>query len=212
MAKRWNASELKSEYKRMWATAKIDADAVKSLDYWVRRIGLFKNRYQKVADATGVPWFVIGLIHMREASLKFNGHLHNGDPLSARTRQVPAGRPLRPPAAGPGKPFSWEESAVDALTYKGLNKWNDWSIPGILYVLESWNGWGYKNYGVTNPYVWANTNHYTSGKFVRDGKYSPNAKDKQPGTAAVLKYWLDSVQRATASTVVPKSFLNYAAQ
>ena len=39
-------------------------------------------------------WFVIAAIHGLEASFNFRAHFHNGDfPLTARTRQVPAGRP-----------------------------------------------------------------------------------------------------------------------
>ena len=69
-----------------------------------------RARYASVSAQTGVPWWVIGLIHMMEAGQSFRCHLHNGDPLTARTVQVPAGRPKT------GQPpFIWEESAADAL-------------------------------------------------------------------------------------------------
>jgi lysozyme family protein len=83
------------------------------------------------------------------ASLNFNRHLHNGDPLTARTVQVPAGRPKT------GEPpFTWEESATDALMLEKLDQWEDWSVPGTLYKLEQYNGWGYRlaHPDVKSPY------------------------------------------------------------
>ena len=46
--------------------------------------------------------------------MRFDQHLHNGDPLSGRTTHVPPGRP-RP--ASP--PFTWEQSAHDAIIRSG---------------------------------------------------------------------------------------------
>src|SRR4029450_3335179 len=59
----------------------------------VRRISTNRKRYEKVGKAVGVPWYVVGIIHSLEASGDFTRHLHNGDPLKARTVHVPAGRP-----------------------------------------------------------------------------------------------------------------------
>src|SRR5690349_17054127 len=72
-------------------------------DTIIQRIANNQSRYQSVADSTRVPWYVIGVIHSMEAGLSFKCHLHNGDPLNARTIHVPAGRP----AAG-DPPFTWE--------------------------------------------------------------------------------------------------------
>jgi lysozyme family protein len=73
---------------------------------------------------------VVAVIHQMECSGDFTKHLHNGDTLKARTVQVPTGRPLT------GKPpFTWEQSATDALTMLGINKWQDWTIAGICNLL-----------------------------------------------------------------------------
>ena len=111
-------------------------------------------------------------------------HLHNGDPLTARTTHVPAGRPVAnprgEPEAGPRRsapnPYTWEESAADALCQKGLNAWADWTIVGSLFQLEAYNGWGYRMYHseVLSPYLWSFTNHYTKGKYASDGKWGAN--------------------------------------
>ena len=43
-----------------------------------------RARYEQVQNATGVPWYVVAIIHNMEASQNFKRHLHNGDPLTAR--------------------------------------------------------------------------------------------------------------------------------
>lgn len=146
-----------------------------------------KSKYQEVEAATGVPWWVIGALHGRESSCNFKTHLHNGDPLTKRTTHVPANRPK---SGSP--PFTWEESAIDALTLKGLEKIKDWPIERVCYEAERYNGWGYRGKGKSNsPYLWAGTSNYTSGKYVADHVYSASAVDQQSGVMAVLKVLSD---------------------
>jgi lysozyme family protein len=40
-----------------------------------------KARYQGIEAATGVPWFMVAVIHEREAGGRWNGHLGQGDDL-----------------------------------------------------------------------------------------------------------------------------------
>ncbi|MBX4390438.1 hypothetical protein K4H03_30615, partial [Mycobacterium tuberculosis] len=78
--------------------------------------------------------------HGLEASFNFRAHFHNGDfPLTARTRQVPAGRPTRwlPPS-------DWELSAQDALRLLGYTNQSDWTLERTLFRLEAYNGLGYR--------------------------------------------------------------------
>ena len=143
-----------------------------------------RPRYEKVGKALGIPWYVVGIIHSLEASGNFTRHLHNGDPLTARTTHVPAGRPKT------GKPpFTWEQSAIDALRGQGLAAWKDWSVPGTLFQLEGYNGFGYRDHHPTvpSPYLWSFSNHYTRGKYVADGHFSPTAVSQQCGAALLLK-------------------------
>lgn len=63
-----------------------------------------------------MPWYFIAAVHLRESSFQVDRHLHNGDPLTGRTVQVPAGRP---PVGDP--PHTFEQSASDALTLKKLH-------------------------------------------------------------------------------------------
>lgn len=179
-------SRLKSEYNKLWVTIAITSTT--GVDSVIQRMLSHKSRYDSVVAGTTIPWYVIGIIHFLEGGMNFGGHLHNGDPLTARTRNVPAGRPLTGNA-----PFTWEVSARDAIAYTELNKWSDWSIAGILYRLERYNGFGYRRDGrsIFTPYLWSKTNHYTRGKFVSDGTYSATAVSAQIGAAVLIKTLVD---------------------
>ncbi len=171
-------------YDLLYASLLIRPNRRAAVDQLVRRMTANRARYQKVAKALGMPWYVVAIIHSLEAGSDFTRHLHNGDPLNARTTHVPAGRPKngRPP-------FSWETSAIDALTYQGFGNWKDWSVPGTLYKLEGYNGFGYRDHhpGVPSPYLWSFSNHYAKGKYVADGRFSPTAVSQQCGAAVLLK-------------------------
>lgn len=147
-----------------------------------------QSRYQTIAAKAGgsIPWYFIAIIHNLECGLSFKKHLHNGDPLTTRTVQVPRGRP-----ASGSPPFSFEDSSVDALTMPGkeFDRETDWSIPALLYKLEGFNGYGYRKYHpeVKSPYLWSGSRHYTRGKYVADGVWSSTAVSKQLGSALLLK-------------------------
>lgn len=176
--------KLKDEYQNLFDTCIINPSRSSAVDKLAGTIEENRNRYAAVGDPLGIPWYFIGVVHNMEASQNFKRHLHNGDPLTARTVQVPAGRPK---TGNP--PFTWEESATDSLQLKNLHKWADWTIPGTLYKLEEYNGWGYRKFhaDVLTPYLWSFTNHYKSGKYVADGKWSQTAVSQQCGGAALLR-------------------------
>ncbi|WP_315751227.1 MULTISPECIES: hypothetical protein [unclassified Bradyrhizobium] len=160
---------------KRWASAKITRDARSA----ARRLVGAKARYEIVAVRTAVPWPVIAVIHERECSQSWGGSLAQGDPWNKVSVHVPAGR----------GPFgSWEEAAVDALVNcpPHAARWKDWSVAGALTLLEQYNGLGYARRGVPSPYVWAGTNQYRAGKYVRDGVYDPVAVDRQLGCAGLL--------------------------
>ncbi len=175
---------LRAEYQRLFRTCSIDADRAREVDAVVDRIAGAQDRYEAAAGPLGIPWPFVACVHTMEASGRFTRHLHNGDPLTARTVQVPAGRPR---AGSP--PFTWEESARDVLVWKRLDQVGDWTLAETLYRLEAYNGWGYRLYHpeVLSPYLWAASNHYTSGKYVADGRWSDTAVSKQIGAAVLLR-------------------------
>jgi lysozyme family protein len=175
---------LKSEYQRLFDTCHIRPERTVVVESLVTKVSDNRARYSAVGDSLGIPWYFIGVIHCLEASLRFDRHLHNGDPLTARTVQVPAGRPK---TGNP--PFTWEESANDSLRFEKLDQVTDWSLPGTLYRLEAYNGFGYRlrHPEVLSPYLWSFSEHYTKGKFVADGTFSPTAISKQLGAAVLLR-------------------------
>lgn len=175
---------LRSEYENLFNSCIINSAKSASVEKSIDGIMQGNARYRAVGDELGIPWFVIGVIHNMEASLNFTKHLHNGDPLKARTIHVPDGRPKNG-----SPPFTWEESAIDALSMRGLNKVKDWSLAGALYQIESYNGWGYRLYHphVLSPYLWSFSNQYISGKYIEDGTWSDMAISKQCGAAVILR-------------------------
>ena len=189
MSKPPSLLELRPEYQRLWDTLAIRKDRVGSVDAIVARIVAGRQRYEVAASRSGVPWWFIAVVHSLESSGNFRTHLHNGDSLGARTINVPKGRPIKGTP-----PFSWEESAADALAQKGLGKATDWSVAGALYQLERFNGWGYRLYHVQtlSPYLWSYSKHYgppeaKAGKYVADGKWNGTAVSQQCGAAVLLK-------------------------
>lgn len=146
-----------------------------------KRLVSRKERYQGIEAATGVPWFVIAVIHEREAGVdaQFKGNIANGQPWSRKTTIVPKGR---------GPFASFEEAAFDALMNCApfAGKWKDWSVGGALTLLEQYNGLGYAQRKKPSPYIWSGTDQYVKGKYVADHEYDPEAVDKQLGCAGVL--------------------------
>src|SRR6185437_7621190 len=132
--------------------SKVDAFKLVS----ARLVGpVAKAMYQRVEARTHVPWFVIAVIHERECSQNFKLGLGQGDPWNAKSVHVPKGR---------GPFASWEDAAYDALVNCApyAARWTDWSIGGILTLLEQYNGLGYAMRSVPSPYIWAGTSIYHS--------------------------------------------------
>jgi lysozyme family protein len=175
---------------KRWAAAK----PLRNLSASASALVGAKKRYQAVEAKTGVPWFIIAVIHMRESSQKWDRSLAQGDPIDRVSVHVPAGR---------GPFASWEDAAIDALVncHPYLAKKKNWSLGPALANLEAYNGVGYasgpvsKRNGVVverfpsqpSPYLWAGTDQYTCGKYVRDGVFDQSHVDTQPGCAALIK-------------------------
>ncbi|WP_028081232.1 hypothetical protein [Solimonas soli] len=177
-------SKLRDEYEQLFAACQIRPERRTQVERIAGQVLDNRPRYEAVGAPLGIPWYVVGAIHNLEASLSFRTHLHNGDPLTARTVHVPAGRP-----ASGAPPFSWEDSARDALTLEGMNGLDDWSLSATLYRLEGYNGWGYRKQhpDVLSPYLWSFSNQYERGKYVADGKWSASAVSDQCGAATLLR-------------------------
>ena len=170
--------EWKERYKNLWGSARI-TNPKRVYDYVHKIIG-DKFIYLEIEARSDVPWFIVGIIHHMESSGSFKKHLHNGDPLTARTVRVPRNRPLGKP------PFTWEDSALDALGMKRQPL--VWDIASTLDYLEKYNGLGYRKMYPkhTSAYLWGCTNHETKGKYIADGVFDATAVTKQAGCVAIL--------------------------
>jgi lysozyme family protein len=175
---------LRLEYEYLFNSCIIRSGKSEDVESIINNILKNTGLYKNMEDILGIPWSFVAVIHNMEANLDFSCHLHNGDPLALRTVQVPAGRPERG-----DPPFSWVESACDALSMKNLNKDTDWSMAGTLYQLERYNGWGYRLYHqhVFSPYLWSYSEHYISGKYIYDGTWSDTYTSRQCGAAVLLR-------------------------
>lgn len=148
----------------------------------VARIVDNRRRYESVSHAfinPGLKWYHVSIFHDLECGLNFSKYLGNGQSLFMKTTIVPKGR---------GPFSSFEEGAIDAIKIQDLNKIQDWSIGGTLYTIEGFNGYGYEKYhNMNSPYLFAGTQHYTKGKYDKDGHFNPELVSSQIGAALLLR-------------------------
>jgi lysozyme family protein len=165
-------------YLELWGKAKVRPGDVARATAAAEKLMALAPRYKKLEAKTGVPWYAVALIHMRECNNNFRGVLHNGELIvgtGRKTKLVPAGR-------GPFATF--EESAIDALKdYAGAV----WDIGQIAFICEKFNGFGYRGKGIPSPYLWAASTVQKPGKYVADHVYDASHWDTQLGTMTVFK-------------------------
>jgi lysozyme family protein len=190
----------RDEYRRLFRTAKVNPGRKALVDGTVASLVAHKDRYERAGHPIGVPWWFVAVIHDLEGSRNFHTHLHNGDPLSHKTVHVPRNRPPGTP------PFTFEESATDALTLEGFAHAHDWSIGHALYRLERFNGFGYRKstIDIPSPYLWSFSQHYTRGKFETDGHYNRSLVSAQCGAGVLLRVMVNQghVTPASAAAAV----------
>lgn len=176
-----NIQKLKLANQERWNKTTVNPHLVPTLDGVAHRLvdSTAKNRYLIVQSQTTVPWYVIAVIHEREASQSWMASLAQGDPWNKISVHVPRG-------IGPFD--SWEDAAIYSLRKCApfAAHWADWTTGGLLTILEEYNGLGYAGMGLPSPYIWASTDQYTHGKYIADGHFDPHAIDHQLGCAALL--------------------------
>lgn len=185
---------------KRWSTALVMPSKVSAFSQVAQRLcaSSARSKYADIQRATGVPWWIIAVIHERESGQNWACSIAQGDSWNRVSTHVPAGR-------GPFGSFS--EAAVDALNNcpPYAAKWKDWSPGGALTLLEQYNGLGYARKGLPSPYIWAGTDQYSKGKYVSDGHFDPNAVDQQLGCAGLIKAMmkLDATVLAYQPTPAP---------
>jgi lysozyme family protein len=174
-----NFDQLAAEYRRDYATATVRPERVAALDQLARQLVSHEARYRQVADPLGVPWWILGAIHQLEHSGRWTTALDVTDRID-----VPPGEPV---PEGRILDAEWNASATRELRRQSFDRWRDWSLPGSLYMLERFNGFGYRSHRVATPYLWSYTTLYDRGKFIRARVFDPDVVSAQPGAAAMLK-------------------------
>jgi lysozyme family protein len=193
----YSFQSLRAGYRDLWSRMKVVKTAEATSQ--AKRVIANKARYRAIEARTGVPWFVVGCLHMRESNGNFGTYLGNGQPLNRRTTIVPKGR---------GPFSSFEDGAYDALvTVEHLDEITEWGPEHVAYAMEKFNGFGYRHpsRNIPSPYLWGGTSVQQRGKFVRDGVYDPAVMDSQLGGMAVLKQImeLDATARFRPARPVP---------
>lgn len=178
---------MKPSYRSRWPVYAHQWDAMTLLRPAVlkavaQRIVKAKARYQAIEQVSGVPWFWIGPVHMRESDQSWARSLAQGDRWDRVSVHVPAGR---------GPFSSFEAAAIDALQIEGLTQVKDWRLEKMLYFWEAYNGWGYFAHGLPSPYVFGGSSVQRPGKYVGDGRWSASTVDTQPGCASMLRAIMD---------------------
>ncbi len=196
---------LRADYRRLWDIVAVTKTAEARRQ--AQLINNHRSTYEDVGMAVGAPWWVVAVLHLREAGEGDVGGwlcvLHNGEKIigtGRKTRLVPEGR---------GPFTSFRAAAIDAFDVEGLKdrcEWNECPIEFLAYVSEKFNGFGYRDErNMVSPYLWGGTSVQQRGKYVADHKFDENAMDPQIGTMAVLKslQQLDPTIGVVAGRTIP---------
>jgi lysozyme family protein len=175
---------LSPSYDRLWAELVPTPSHVPALTKICQGLLTHKATYQGVAQTVWNDpdlWWYVAITDQMEGGGGACTYLGNGQSLNRVTTEVPAGR-------GPFANF--HDGAVDALTGSGGTSKPvpaPTSIAHAAYLWEGYNGWGYLNKPINDPYLASQSNEYTSGKYVADHVYDANAVSAQPGALTILK-------------------------
>lgn len=173
-------AEIWPRYAGYWNKMSINPDRATEFNDEARFATNHKMIYQEIAQATGVPWAMIAVIHRRESNANFGTYLGNGQTLLKETTIVPIGR----------GPFLGSEGfidgAKDAIKIEGWGSIQDWRLEKQLYHCLLFNGVGSEAWGHPSSYIWGGTDIQQPGKWIRDHVWSNTVMDPQPGCAPLL--------------------------
>lgn len=168
------------DYAYLCSVVKINSGTLEKNKATFAKMLANKSQYDQIAHAVNCDWQLVAAIHYREASLRPNVYLHNGQTLGQTTTIVPKGI-FFPSGA-------FVEASIDAIKKRAKDVKG---LAACCEMSEKHNGLGYRKHGVYSPYVWASTNIYTSGMYVADGKFDASAADKRLGVAAIYLCLVD---------------------
>lgn len=160
-----------SQYEAAFWAVTIDEDAKARIDEAVAKIVANKSRYEIVGKATNNPWYVIGIIHWREAISRFDSSLLDGKKF----------------LEGSNNPTLWEDDAIKAFRKFGISDLNGASLGVVLEGIERFNGTQFRQRGGSTPYLWGRTSGYTRSTYAGDMVRVEEAMARMPGAVAILR-------------------------
>ena len=183
---------LLSDNTRRWREAKYKPSQMPRARAFAERALRHKDRYQalvaRIHQEYGLrmPWWAVPLIHERECRGGVDNwkcSIGQGWAYNEKSKNKPYTGPFS----------SWEDAAMDSLVkqHPYAAKWGNWSGGGAMTIMEQYNGLGYARKGLPSPYIWAQSDQYSRGKYVADGKYDPLFVDPQLGVAISLKAMME---------------------
>lgn len=146
--------------------------------------------YRELGAKTGVPPVLLAALDLREGDCNPATGIGQGDRWDRVSMHVPRGK---------GPFASWLAANIFYIRYDHLDSRSGlvppaWTWAFAVYKSNAWNGFGPNAHGRHSGYPWSCTNIYDTaidgvprfGKYVADGKWDPNAEDRQPGTVPVM--------------------------
>ncbi|MCL4503837.1 MAG: hypothetical protein M1438_18590, partial [Deltaproteobacteria bacterium] len=124
--------DYQEQYEQLFKDCQIvDAGKQQQVDKAIAGMQAHQARYAALADQLGIPWYFVAVAHQREASGNFSRSVRDG-------HRLPAG-------------LSWEDDAL-AVMQEQCGGWHNWSLAGLFYRLEAYNGFGYRKDQINSPY------------------------------------------------------------
>ncbi len=139
-----------------------------------------RDEWAEVEGRTGVPRLWGIAIFEREAASDYRRSPAQGDRWDRVSTHVPKGRGPYP---------CWADACIDAWRLDHLDAVGRpcWTWTRACYEAEAYNGFGPRAHGRRSGYLWSWTSIYDGGKYTRDGRWSPQAIDRQCGVAPLMQ-------------------------
>ncbi len=202
-------AKLEAVNQHRWEIMHVQANRLPGLHRAAARLcePVTASRFQGVTDRLAelaakdptiyaVPWWFVAIVSEREygpdqhGNMRWDRQLGQGDALSLRSHNVPAGMgPYLPHPEDKTPGFdAWTRCCVDVLLNSAphAGRWHLWTPGGVATIFEEYNGLGYAAMGKPSAYVWSGSDQYVHGKYIRDRVYSDSVVDVQEGCMPLL--------------------------
>jgi lysozyme family protein len=161
------------DYSQVYSRLQLAPEKISQTDNLIGQITTNKGRYQRVEANTGIPWWLVGVIHA-------SAHSNQVDPNQVSFDTDLDGQPIE---------GEWEQKISETL----LPIANNWrSLPSnnpstTLQKIDQFNG-----NQEQDPRVWAGTDQYSRGDYDEKGGWQSNDVAQGVGGVALYKRMVDN--------------------